>query len=194
MRDEPVVTDLVTRASNGDKQAWDALVERYAPLIWSICRRYRFGGADAEDVGQAVWLHLVEHLGNLRDPAALPGWLTTTTRRECCRVLRATDKLPPHDGQMLENTPDEQTATAEDELLAAERNAALREAFARLPPGCQRLLALLIADPTVPYTEISARLGVPVGSIGPNRRRYLDRLRRDPAIARLINAETAGGR
>ena len=193
MRDDPVVNDLVTRASNCEKQAWDALVERYAPLIWSICRRYRLSGADAEDVGQAVWLHLVEHLGNLRDPAVLPAWLTTTTRRECCRVLRATCK-PPHDGQVLENTPDEQTATAEDELLAAERNAALREAFARLPPGCQRLLALLIADPPVPYTEISARLGIPVGSIGPNRRRYLDRLRHDPAIARLINAEAAGGR
>ena len=41
MRNDPVVTDLVTRARNGDKQAWDALVERYAPLIWSICRRHR---------------------------------------------------------------------------------------------------------------------------------------------------------
>ena len=193
MRDEPVVTDLVTRASNGDKQAWDALVERYAPLIWSICRRYRFGGADAEDVGQAVWLHLVEHLGNLRDPAALPGWLTTTTRRECRRVLRATDKLPPHDGQMLENTPDEQTATAEDELLAAERNAALREAFDALPPACQRLLALLIADPPVPYADISAELGIAVGSIGPTRARCLDRVRRHPAVAALINADSTDG-
>jgi RNA polymerase sigma factor (sigma-70 family) len=86
--DQPV-TDLVTRARNGDKQAWDALVERYAPLIWSICRRHRLDGADAEDVGQSVWLLLVDHLGNLRHPAALPGWLATTTRRECGRVLRA---------------------------------------------------------------------------------------------------------
>jgi DNA-directed RNA polymerase specialized sigma subunit len=54
MRDDPVVTDLVARSKNGDKQAWDALVERYAPLIWSICRRYRLGGADADDVGQGV--------------------------------------------------------------------------------------------------------------------------------------------
>ena len=193
MRDDPQVTDLVTRARNGDKQAWDGLVERYAPLIWSICRRHGLGRADTEDVGQAVWLHLVEHLDNLRDPAALPGWLATTTRRECCRVLRATGKLPA-DGQVLENMPDEQTATAEHELLVAERNTALREAFARLPLSFQRLLALLIADPPVPYTEISARLGIPVGSIGPNRHRYLDRLRRDPAIARLIDAEAADGR
>ena len=88
--------------------------------------------------------------------------------------------------------PDEQTATAEHELLAAERHAALREAFARLPQGCQRLLAMLITDPRMPDAEISAGLGIPVGSIEPNRRRYLERLRRDPAIARLISAQATG--
>lgn len=187
--DDPQVTDLVTSARNGDKQAWDALVERYAPLIWSICRRYRLGDADAEDVGQAIWLRLVEHLDNLRNPNALPGWLATTTRRECCRVLHAKGKLAY--GQVLENMPN-QNATAEHDLLVAERNAAVREAFARLPQGCQRLLAMLITDPPVSYSEISIRLGIPVGSIGPTRHRYLDRLRRDPAIAGLISAEAAG--
>ena len=191
MRDDQSVTDLVTSARNGDKQAWDELVERYAPLIWSICCRYRLCRADAEDVGQAVWMHLVDHLDNLRDPAALPGWLATTTRRECCRVRRATCARPA-DGQVLEDMPDAQTETAEHALLVAERNAALREAFAHLPELCQRLLAILIADPPVPYAEISARLGIRVGSIGPSRRRYLDRLRRDPAIVRLINAEAVG--
>jgi DNA-directed RNA polymerase specialized sigma24 family protein len=88
-----------------------------------------------------------------------------------------------------ENIPDTQTATAEEELLAAERHAALHEAFLRLPPGCQRLLALLIEDPPLPYAEIGARLGIPAGSIGPNRGRCLDRLRRDPVIAALINAD-----
>ena len=193
MCDNPSVADLVTSARNGDKQAWDGLVERYAPLIWSICRRYRLGAADAEDVGQAVWMYLVEHLDNLRDAGALPGWLATATRRECCRVLRATCKLPVG-GVVLENMPDDQTAAAGHELLVAERNAALREAFARLSPAGQRLLAMLITDPPLPYTEISDRLGIPVGSIGPSRRRCLERLRRDPAIAGLIDAEAAGRR
>ena len=191
MRDDPVVTDLVTRARKADKQAWDALVERYAPLIWSICRKYELRGADAEDVGQSVWLHLVDHLDRVRDPAALPGWLATTTRRECARVLRAA--WGPHDaGQVpsTENTSDEQVATAEEELLAAERHAALREALMGLPPCCQQLIALLIEDPPVPYVEISARLGIPVGSIGPSRRRCLDRLRRHLAVTALINADT----
>jgi DNA-directed RNA polymerase specialized sigma24 family protein len=40
----------------------------------------------------------------------------------------------------------------------------------------------------VPYTEISARLGIPIGSIGPSRARCLEKLRRDPAIAALIAA------
>jgi RNA polymerase sigma factor (sigma-70 family) len=187
--DQPV-TELVTRARNGDKQAWDALVERYAPLIWSICRQHRLDGADAADVGQSVWLHLVDHLGSLRDPAALPGWLATTTRRECGRALRAA-RGPQAAGHLLdpETLPGQQVPTAEQELLAAERHAALRQAVRELPPDCQRLLSLLTADPPVPYAEISNQLGIPTGSIGPTRRRCLDKLRQSPAIAALIDAE-----
>jgi DNA-directed RNA polymerase specialized sigma24 family protein len=73
----------------------------------------------------------------------------------------------------------------------AERHTALREAFSRLPPDCQRLLTLLIDDPPMPDAEISARLGIPVGGIGPGRRRCLEKLRRDPVIAALAGAGTA---
>ena len=73
----------------------------------------------------------------------------------------------------------------------AERHASLREAFSRLSPCCQRLLTLLIDEPPMPDTEIGARLGVPVGSIGPTRSRCLEKLRRDPAIAALTSVGTA---
>ncbi len=190
MSDDPSVTDLVTRARNGDKQAWDALVERYAPLIWSICRGYRLGRADADDVGQSVWMCLVDQLDKIRDPAALPGWLATTTRRECWRVVGAA-RGPNAVVCALdaETIPDGQAEAVEQKLLAAERHAALREAFTHLPLEGQRLIAMLIEDPPVPYAQISAKLGIPVGSIGPSRGRCLDKLRRDPAIAALINAE-----
>ncbi len=186
--DDFSITGLVTRARNGDQQAWDALVERFAPLIWSICRRYRLGGADADDVGQSVWLHLVDQLGRVRDPAALSGWLTTTTRRECIRVLGAA-RGPNAAGQALDprNVPDTRAITAEQEVLDFERRVALREAFVHLPPCDQQLITLLIEDPPVPYAHISARLSIPLGSIGPNRRRCLDRLRRHPALAALID-------
>jgi len=188
MSDDQLVTDLVTQAGNGDSKAWDALVERYAPLIWSICRRHRLADADARDVGQNVWLRLVDQLGTLRDPAALPGWLATTTRRECSRMLCAATRGPLATGYVPdpETLADEQAVTPEDELLRAERHAALREALQDLPPQGQRLIALLVADPPVPYAQISARLGIPAGSIGPTRRRCLDKLRQHPAITALI--------
>jgi RNA polymerase sigma factor (sigma-70 family) len=188
VRDNPVITDLVNRAAKGEKHAWEALVERFIPLIWSICRKHRLGDADAEDVGQVVWLQLTNQLGKIRDPAALPGWLATVTRRECLRVIGATQR-PPAAGYVIsaEIIADEQSRTAEQELLAAERHAALREAFRDLPPCDQRLILLLIEDPPVPYAEISARLGIPVGSIGPTRGRCLDKLRAHPAIAALTD-------
>ena len=189
MCDNPVAA-LVIRARDGDERAWAALVDRYAPLIWSLCRRYRLDTTDTADVGQNVWLLLVTHLGKIREPAALAGWLATTTRRECQRAVNKAQV--PHAARHepdADNIPDGQAETIEQGLLAAERHAALREAFAHLPPRDQQLIALLIEDPPVPYAEISARLGIPVGSIGPNRRRCLDKLRHHPAIAALISAD-----
>jgi len=195
MRDDPPVTDLVARAGNGDNQAWDTLVERYAPLIWSICRRHQLGAADVGDVSQSVWLHLVDQLDKIRDPAALPGWLATTTRRECRRVVRAARGSRPVAYVLdVENLPDELAGTTEQEVLEAERHAALRQAFSALDPLSQQLIALLIQDPPVPYAEISAKLGIAVGSIGPYRGRCLEKLRRHPAIAALMNAENRDSR
>jgi RNA polymerase sigma factor (sigma-70 family) len=191
-RDGPADHDLVRRARSGDKQAWDALVERYAPLIWSICRGHQLDDADAGDVGQAVWLRLMDQLDKICDPAALPGWLAATTRRECGRVLR-TPQGPHAAGYRpdTENMPDEQGVTAQQELLADEAHAALREAVRQLPPRCQQLIALLTEDPPLPDAEISARLSIPVSSIGPSRRRCLDEIRRHPAVAALINPKPA---
>lgn len=188
MHDNLPVADLVARARKGEKQAWDAMVARYDPLIWSICRRQGLGHTDTEDIGQAVWLYLVGHLGSLNTPAALPGWLTTTTRRECLRVQRAGRPLAAGSVLDAEALADDQAWPADQGLLAAERRAALREAFLDLPSCGQRLISLLLEEPSIPYAEISVRLGIPVGSIGPNRRRYLDKMRRHPAIAALISA------
>jgi RNA polymerase sigma factor (sigma-70 family) len=184
MRDDPSVIVLVERARDGDQWAWDQIVERYAPLVWSIGQRYQLSGADIDDIGQTVWLLLVEQLGNLRVPAALPGWLATTTQRECLRVLRAARRYDLT-GSPLENlmSPDHDEAVIEQEILAAELSAALRAAFAGLPPRCRRLLSMLLSDPPFSYAKISAALSVPIGSIGPQRARCLDRLRRSPHLA-----------
>ena len=141
-------------------------------------------------MGQSVWLQMVNHLDAIRDPVALAGWLATTTRRECTRVLnKAQVPQAARREPDAENIPDGRAETIEQGLLAAERHAALREAFTHLSPRDQQLIALLTEDPPVPYAEISTRLGIAVGSIGPNRRRCLDKLRDHPAIAALISAD-----
>lgn len=185
MRDDPRVVALVTRASGGDQDAWHELVDRYAPLVYTICTRYRLSNHDIEDVGQNVWLLLVEQLGKLREPAALPGWLATTTARECLRVVTAASKADRLSMGLDDSVLFVDDAVIDEELLLAERNAALRAAFAELPFRCQQLLSMLISDPPHSYTEINAKLGIPVGSIGPQRARCLDRLRRSSSLTAL---------
>ena len=193
MHDDPSVPSLLTRAQAGDQQAWDALVDRYAPLVWSICRRYRLADADADDVGRTVWLRLADQLNTIGDPATLPTWLATATVRESARASRAARRTHAAlQTPQATNIPDATAGTAghelEHELQLAQRHTALREAFAHLPPGCQRLLMLLLDNPPVPDAKISAELGIPIGRIGSDRGRCLDTLRAHPAIAALINA------
>jgi RNA polymerase sigma factor (sigma-70 family) len=189
MRDDPEVVALVTRASGGDQDAWYKLVDRYAPLLYTICARYRLSNHDIEDVGQNVWLLLVEQLGKLREPAALPGWLATTTARECLRVVTATHKSERMGTGLDDSVMFVDDAAIDEEILVAERNAALRAAFTELSARCQQLLSMLISDPPRSYAEIHTELGIPVGSIGPQRARCLDRLRRSSAFSGLGEGE-----
>jgi RNA polymerase sigma factor (sigma-70 family) len=193
VRDDPTVVALVNRAAGGDPGAWNEIVERYAPLVWAICARFGLSTHDREDVGQNVWLLLVEQLGKLREPAALPGWLATTAHRECLRVVTAARKSERL-GTALDDAPQFVNNTMiDEEFLMAERNAALRTALAELPPKCQRLLAMLTSDPPCSYAEISATLHMPPGSIGPQRARCLQRLRKSSALAGLSDVSRAEG-
>ena len=189
MSDDPSVIALVLRAAEGDQRAWDDIVERYSPLVYGICVRYRLTRPDVEDVGQTVWLLLVEHLDKLREPAALPGWLATTTARECLRVVKAASKadLRRSGREDAEQFVDDRAI--DEEILMAERNAALRAVFAELPTRCQQLLSMLISDPPHSYNAIHEELGIPVGSIGPQRARCLERLRRSSAFIELAESE-----
>jgi RNA polymerase sigma factor (sigma-70 family) len=153
----------------------------------AICQRYQLTGQDIDDVSQSVWLLLVENIASFRDAVALPGWLSTTTRHEIFRVLRVArrhdhDDLPPDEQMPL----DPESTTIEQEYILAKEKAALRAAFVELPPSCHDLLSLLISDPPLSYADISTILGCPVGSIGPKRARCLERLRRSPLLAGIV--------
>ena len=194
MRDDPTVVALVMRAAGDDPAAWNEIVERYSPLVWSICARFQLSTSDREDIAQNVWLLLVEQLGKLREPAALPGWLATTTHRECLRVVMAARKSERVGTGLDDALQFVDNTVIDEEILMAERNAALRAAFAELPPRCQQLLGLLLGgDPPKSYAEISATLQMRVGSIGPNRARCLDRMRKLLADLGEADVHWAGG-
>jgi RNA polymerase sigma factor (sigma-70 family) len=179
---------LLAGASRGDQRAWDQLVELFAPLIWSICCRYQLRRPAADDVGQAVWLRLVDQLALRPDPAGLVSWIAATTRQECSRVLRATaGPYAPGPGLRAADRPVPGTGGLEPGVLRAERHNALRVAFAELPPECQQLIALLIQQPAGPAAQAGARLGIPPGCADHHRRRCLDKLRGHPAIAALVS-------
>ena len=180
---DPAAAALCTRAAAGDQGAWDDIVERYAPMVWSICTKFRLSDRDLQDVAQNVWLLLVEQLGKLPEPAALAGWLAATTRRECIRAAAA--RIP----EPLE--PPDAAVTAE-EVIMAERNAALRAALAELPASCQPLMDMLVSDPPYSYAQISTALGIPVESIGLLRARCLERIRESRALLGL--ADIGGNR
>jgi len=187
------MVDLVARARDGDSDAWAELVRQFAPLVWSICRQFRLQDAECDDVGQNVWLGLVKALPRLREPAALPGWLATTTRRECLRVVAAGRRRQAQEKHVDVDVEDERLAAPEHNLVAEELYAALRAAFAQLSPRCQQLLTLLLEAETLSYAEISTRLDMPVGAIGPSRARCLARLRKCRELAAWIEAETRRG-
>ncbi|MQA85591.1 MAG: sigma-70 family RNA polymerase sigma factor [Streptosporangiales bacterium] len=172
------MSELVGLAADGDQGAWRELVGRYSGLVWSVARSHNLSHTDADEVSQTTWLRLVEHLGRLRDPERVGGWLAATARHESARVLRRAGR------EVLEDSPQEDVEFGNPEpgpearLLESERRELLMKGLAELSDRCRRLLRVLASAPPPSYAEVSDALGIPVGSIGPTRARCLENLRR----------------
>jgi RNA polymerase sigma factor (sigma-70 family) len=167
----------VRRAAEGDRWAWERLVDQYERLIWAMTRDFKLVENDANDVAQITWLRLLEHIDRIEQPDRVGSWLAATARHECLRSLAARKKVV-----LVQDHVDLTDAVAHEpeidaRLLADERVQVVREALSRLPRRWQRLLEMLMADPPASYAEISDQLGLPVGSIGPTRGRCLEKLR-----------------
>lgn len=168
---------LVRAAQDHDQQALRHLVERYTGLVRSTVRSFRLRDADAQDAVQNTWLRMIEHLGTVRDPERLPGWLATTARRECLKIVREGRREVAHDPGMLDR-PDERARHPEPAALDGVMNAMLWRRVSELP-GPARHMVLTLTDADAPaYGDFARVSGMPVGSVGPKRMRYLRQLRR----------------
>jgi RNA polymerase sigma factor (sigma-70 family) len=176
---------LVSAACSGDERAWSVLVRRLEPAVRAVARRHRLSHADQEEVVQRTWMRLVVNVDSIRDAAALPGWLTTTARRESLRLLSARRDVPV---EQLHAPEGEVSMAADERLCAQERRAALHSALDALPPRQRALMQTLVSRPAMSYDDLSAALGLPKGSIGPTRQRSLARLRRDPHLREAVRS------
>jgi RNA polymerase sigma factor (sigma-70 family) len=180
--------DLVAGARRGERWAWDALVERYRPLVRAVASGYRLNGRDVEDIDQTVWLRLVENLDRIREPRALPKWLNITAGNECRRLTRTRQRtllIGALDEPVQENGA-EPPGAPETDLLRRELAQTVQQGLAELPVAQQRVLRLLAGERQLSYREISRILVIPVGSIGPTRARGLARLRATVAVREYV--------
>ena len=171
------VARLVRQAAEGDRGAWERLVDQYARLIWAITRDFKLVESDAADVAQVTWLRLLENIHKIVHPDRVGSWLAATARNECLRSLAARKRVVLADDDVVLEGAATPEPEIDERLLSAERSEMVREALSRLPWRWQRMLELLMADPPASYAEISDQLGLPIGSIGPTRSRCLARLR-----------------
>jgi RNA polymerase sigma factor (sigma-70 family) len=177
--------ELIHACSRGEQAAWDALIDRYAALVYSIPLKFGFGEADAADVFQSVCMTLLEKLGTIRAPRGLAAWIITTTSRQCIAVARqqrrdqarrtSSDVLQAGDYEPLD--PE---MLPEDELVALERQHAVKSAVSQLQSPCRELIDALFTDTgeRQSYDKLARSLSIAPNSLGPTRARCLEKLRR----------------
>lgn len=172
-------TRLVNECLSGNEAAWNALVDKYKRLIYSIPVRWGFSQEDATDVFQSVVAQMLTELNRLREPEALAGWLIRVTSNQCSQLK----KQQIRDNPSAASEPDAESIVQpgpdpESIMCEAAREQALRRIVLNASDQCRRLIHLLFYEtPSRPYGEVAATLGIATGSIGFIRRKCLDRLR-----------------
>jgi RNA polymerase sigma factor (sigma-70 family) len=170
------VADLLARASHGDTAAWEEVVRQYGKLVLATVRSFRLQDADALDAVQTTWLRLAENAHRVLWPERLSGWLVTTARHECLRILR--QAKPTQD--LIETVADtvaDPSVGPEQHAIEADAARTLWNLVEELPPRQRTLLRALFTDHPRPYAEVARAAGIPPGAIGPTRKRALQQLR-----------------
>lgn len=177
--------ELVRRIQKGDASAWHDMVDKYEPLLLWLARQHRLSTEDAEDAVQLTWLRCTEHIDQLIHADRLRAWLTVICRRESIRLAtKGRREVPLNESQMSRLIDD--SAWEGDpctETTRRDEHDRLRSAVAALPQRQRAVLVELLRQEGQSYLDLSRRVGLPVGSIGPTRQRALTRLRNDPRLA-----------
>ncbi|WP_434444204.1 RNA polymerase sigma factor [Lentzea sp. E54] len=170
------VSVLVRDCRRGRQQAWRSVVEEFTPVVWTVAKSFGLPAGDCEDVCQSTWIQVFTGIDSIRRPERLRTWIVTVAKRESIKHLQfsAHHVLVPDLGCDVR----EPCGSGPEEVAVARADhRRVRAALLQLPGHHQALVRLLIRDPAPTYDEISARLNIPRGSIGPTRNRIMHRLR-----------------
>ncbi len=177
-------TEAFRRFQDGDRTAFDTLVEAASPLMWRVVRGAGLDQVTGEDVLQTVWMSALRSAGDIRDPRTIVKWLLTSTRREAWRVSKRT-RADLHrsgavfgvDSEEAMALPDSGEAAPDEVVFRDDRQRRLWEHVKALPERCRQLLSVIAFADRPDYSHLAEALGMPVGSIGPTRGRCLAKLR-----------------
>lgn len=137
--DQATDSDLLARAGARDGSAFAALVDRHFPVVHRVVWRMMNGHADAEDVAQEAFLRLWRNPAQVRDAAALRGWLIRVANNLVMDRFRTKPMVEMDDGLEIADG----RATAEERLGHAEAVATIDAAVAGLPERQKLALTLV---------------------------------------------------
>jgi RNA polymerase sigma factor (sigma-70 family) len=143
-----------------DPRAFEEVVRRHGPLVWSVCHRALPNRADAEDAFQAVFLALVRSAPTIRDGRALPSWLHGAAVRACLKAKRSFARRAARERAAAQPEASQPVGDAAWEALVL----AVHEEVQRLP-GAERAAFVLCELEGVSQPDAAARLGWPLGSL-----------------------------
>jgi RNA polymerase sigma-70 factor (ECF subfamily) len=157
--------ELVRAAQDGDVASLGILLERHRAPLHATALRLLGHGEEAKDAVQDAFLIALRTIDQVRDPEAIGGWLRTVLRNVCLRNLKKSKEVM---------VPDESAWPLEQQFMESSveeiiDGLALRDwvwtALSELPEAL-RVTAILRYFGSYPsYEEISAILGVPVGTV-----------------------------
>jgi RNA polymerase sigma-70 factor (ECF subfamily) len=168
-------SSVLQRIARGDTAAMRECIEQYGGLVWSLARRLSRTPADAEDATQDIFLDIWRSAGRFDESQGSDKvFIAMIARRRLIDRLRKATAEPPMDGEdALESVAWADPGNSPETSIEAEQ--AMR-ALAELRPEQRQVLELGLLQ-GLSQSEISARLGMPLGTVKSFMRRGLIKVR-----------------
>jgi RNA polymerase sigma factor (sigma-70 family) len=170
--DESATDDcLIGLAQSGNRAAFAMLYARHTPSLWAVARQMGMDEATSADLVQVAWMRLIERYDSVTGFGSVRPWLKQVVRNDARKFHSRGNRPIPVDDRVIQDVPPEQQAVDDDERDR------VRAAFGQLDARCQELLRItLFTEPALSYDDLAEVTGMARGSIGPTRKRCLQKL------------------